>query len=89
MAGVSSDLKLQDEGENKLHKQVVNVVYNSQPQTPSIKSSNRSSGPRPTPPVLKTFATETSFADESFKLEETLIASISVHSQINHNMKRS
>lgn len=67
----------------------MNAAYNSEPQVSSIKSSNcRSSGRCPTPPVMKTFATETSFADESFKLEETLVASISVHSQINNGMNQ-
>jgi hypothetical protein len=59
------------------------VAYNSEPQ------SNKSSPSRgPTPPVIKTFESESSFADESFKLEETLIASISVHSHVNYNMNQ-
>jgi len=91
--GPIADLKLQDDGENELERQVMNVAFNAvQASVPSIRSSNRSSGPafarnRPSPPVLKTLS-ESSFADESFKLEETLIDSISVHSNVNFGMNQ-
>ena len=80
---MNSDLKLQDDGVNELKKQVMKVTYNS--EAPSIKGSSKI---LPTPPVIKTFASESSFDDESFKLEETLIASISVHSHVNHGMNQ-
>ena len=82
---MNSDLKLQDDGVNELKKQVMKVTYNSELPVPSIKGSSKI---LPTPPVIKTFASESSFDDESFKLEETLIASISVHSHVNHGMNQ-
>jgi hypothetical protein len=92
--GTRADLVLQDDAENGLEKQVMNVAYNVEPLAPSIKSSSRSSGVpvfalnRPPPPVLRTVSPDSSFADESFKLEETLIESISVHSLVNLGMNQ-
>ena len=53
----------------------------------SINRSSAFSRNRPPPPVLKTLS-DSSFADESFKLEETLIESISVHSHVNLGMNQ-